>query len=348
MQQTYITEIRTTIERPITVKPDYLSRIVPLRPLISNDLKEAISVIGDFSAKGLFSVDAPSRAFPEAYIHLATACRNAMAEVLTCDRSQIHCTIKYFAASTKDKPEYRAKLWTFARSYEGSGRPMILGPAKKISLHRNSAFASIMGIPDKNNVWETWPHLCFSCNNLTEVPKYVDSKKNWSSFYKSSVVFPLRYTKGAKQLTDCILGFLTFDSPLTNVFHGVPSRFDYVGRPDEYMKDFMKTDLYHVGSTLADSITMALLAGKRTEAERDEEKEIETLEVQVKQLRELLNDEKSGIKLMRFSFLWAMIFFSLFLITKFTPLMLIHPVISILGFIGCVGFYCIGLIKGKL
>lgn len=342
MQQAY------AVERPITTEPDYLSRIDTAELSFGSPFEEAISVIRDFSAKGLFSVDAPSRAFPEGYIQLANVCRNAMAELLNCDRRQIHCTIKYFAAAT-NWPKRRLKLWTFARSKEGSGRPMILGPGRMISAYQNSLFASIIGINDSKNAWESRPRQCFSCNNLTEVPNYVDSKKNWSVYYKSSVVFPLRYTRGGEQLTDCIFGFLTFDSLLANAFHGVPSRFDYIGRPDEYMEEFVKTKVYHVGCALADCITMGtMLAKERIEAERDEKKETETLEAQVRWLRELLNDEKSGIKLMRFSFLWAMIFFSLFLITKFTPLMLIHPVISILGFIGCVGFYCIGWIRGKL
>lgn len=242
-------------------KPEKTKEILPPQPegqLLFDELREAISVIRDFAIKGYFSANAPKEIFPAAYIDLANSCRNALVKILDCERHDIHCAVKYCAAEKKNITKRKTKLWTFARSHEPSGRDMRMGPGRKISVHKNSSFSSILGCKDnKNNHWECRPYLCFSCNNLTEHINYADGKKKWSSFYEALLVFPLRYEKQKDgQLSDFITGFLTFDSPLAGIFKSIPSRLDYVGEPEKYMTELRKTDVYHIGHTIADAIAM--------------------------------------------------------------------------------------------
>lgn len=252
---------RKKIER-LKPKPEKIKRKTPPPKaevrLLFDELREAISVIRDFSIKGFFSAGVPKEIFPDAHIDLANSCRNAMVKILDCERHDVHCAIKYCASVKKKTPKRKTQLWTFARSHEPSGRDMRMGPGRKIAVYKNSSFSSILGCKDtKNNIWECRPNLCFSCNNLTEHPNYADGKKKWSSFYEALLVFPLRFEdKKNGQLSDFITGFLTFDSPISGVFKNVPSRLDYMGEPEKYMTELRKTDVYHVGHAIADTITI--------------------------------------------------------------------------------------------
>jgi hypothetical protein len=226
--------------------------------LYYDELREAISTIRDFAVRGLFSAHAPKEIFPDVHFDLANSCRNAMVKIIDCERHDVHCTIKYFSAEKKNKSKRRAKLWTFARSHGPSGRTMKMGPSRKMAVYKSSALSSIIGCKDaKKNNWECRPNLCFSCNNLSKFDKYSDGKNNWNSFYEALVVFPLRYeAEKDGQLSEFIMGFMTFDSPIRGVFRGIPSRFEYIGEPEKYMADLRKTDVYHVGHALADAVTM--------------------------------------------------------------------------------------------
>lgn len=77
------------------------------------------------------------------------------------------------------------------------------------------------------------------------------------------------------------------------------------------------------------------------------EEKTHVLEDEVEWLRELLNDRSCGVGLMRVSLVCGVLFFMFFLIGAYTPLVLMHPVVSILGFIGSLGFFCIGWINSK-
>ena len=104
------------------------------------------------------------------------------------------------------------------------------------------------------------------------------------------------------------------------------------------------------GIFIADADTIRIYpSGKvkrEQKAERAEDK-TRTLEDEVKWLRELLTDKSCGVGLMRSSIFCALTFFLFFLIAAYTPLVLVHPVISILGLIGSLGFFCIGWINSR-
>ncbi len=229
-----------------------------------DELREAICVIRDFAAQNHFLVYDPSSGSIEPYIDMANSCRNAMVKILKCERTDVHFALKY-CAKGRGRGGRRYQLWTFARSNEHGGRSLILGPKKRIAVYKNSAFASIVGCKDsKKNVWPARPNQCFSCNDLTELPNYADSKKNWRNHYRALLAFPLRYVEDNNgESKDRVIGFLTFDSPVLGVFGDIPSRFSYMDRSEEYLTEFRRTDVYHVGYALADALALAtLMAGR--------------------------------------------------------------------------------------
>lgn len=77
------------------------------------------------------------------------------------------------------------------------------------------------------------------------------------------------------------------------------------------------------------------------------EENIHALEAENKLLRELLDDKSSGVGLMRISLVCSIMFFLFYLMGVYTPLILVHPVISLMGLIGSLGFFCMGWINSK-
>ena len=104
------------------------------------------------------------------------------------------------------------------------------------------------------------------------------------------------------------------------------------------------------GIFLADADAIRIFQGGKVkrapEAESLEEK-TRALEDEVRWLRELLNDKSCGVGLMRISLLCAITFCLFFVLGVYTPLLLVNPFISILGFIASLGFFCIGWINSK-
>jgi len=250
---------------PVPLRPTPERVVIPEKRLYYDELREVLYVIRDHAAQGVFSVNNFDTGHIGPYVDIAASCRNAMVKILSnCTRDDVHCTIKY-CTKGRGKGGRRAQVWTFARSDEHQGRAMHLGPDMKIAVRKNSAFSSIVGCKDsKGNTWESRPHQCFSCNDLTAVTNYADSKRNWRTYYTTVVAFPLRYRRaGQGPPAESIIGFLTFDSLIKGVFGEIPSRFAYMGQPDEYLADFRKTDVYHVGYAIADAVTLAtILAGQ--------------------------------------------------------------------------------------
>jgi hypothetical protein len=104
------------------------------------------------------------------------------------------------------------------------------------------------------------------------------------------------------------------------------------------------------GIFLADADTIRIYPGgkvKRSPEAESPKENTRALEAEVKWLRELLNDKSCGVGLMRVSLVCSVAFFLFFLIGAYTPLVLMHLVVSILGLIGSLGFFCIGWINSK-
>lgn len=75
--------------------------------------------------------------------------------------------------------------------------------------------------------------------------------------------------------------------------------------------------------------------------------EIQHLTCEVQHLRETLS-ESTGTGLMRSSLLCAVAFLVCYAVTDLTPLTLVHPVLSIGGFVGSIAFFTIGFNNSKI
>lgn len=227
--------------------------------------RDAIHAIRKFAAEGYFRVILEYEKLYGPYEDLANCCRNAMASALKCQQRDIDCTIK-ISKGEKGQPNEEGKVWTFARSTVSPARPEDLGPDCFRKIGENSMFAALVGCKDRKTNWYPYRYCSFGCNNLPAFDNYDDTDDDWETWYRSALVFPLRfeaYSKGEDKHHDYIIGFLTFDSLDTNIFEGIPSIFHYIGEPVDYEHELMKCDAFHVGAVIADAIATALMLEKR-------------------------------------------------------------------------------------
>ena len=112
----------------------------------------------------------------------------------------------------------------------------------------------------RTTVCRTWfphAHVCFSCNDLTKHETFECSRDNWQRYFKSTIVFPLRYKK-IKQRKHEIVGFLTFDCKFSNVFGNIADIFEFKDKPEEYNHKLLSSTVYHVGGLIADTLATAI------------------------------------------------------------------------------------------
>jgi hypothetical protein len=96
---------------------------------------------------------------------------------------------------------------------------------------------------------------CFSCNDLPGMGEAFHCKRTgWQSYYKSAVVFPLRYAKTIDGSTLGNIGFLAFDSPQINAFAGLPNIFKYRERPGDYSVGLHSSPIFHLGAIFSDAL----------------------------------------------------------------------------------------------
>lgn len=230
---------------------------------------EAVHAIRKFAVEGHFGViigDGKLQKPYEPYDSLANAFRNAVAGVLECNPTAIHCTLKYCTGKEGTLPQ-EWEVWTFARStIQSSARPRYMGPGYFQKIGENSGFASIVGCSDTKIDWTSPAHRCFACYNLPAYDEYVNSKRDWSRWYTSTLVFPLRYEKWGKQINrphDYIMGFLTFDSLDNNIFGELPPIFDYIDKPGEYALELDKLEICHTGGIIADTLATVMMLERK-------------------------------------------------------------------------------------
>lgn len=184
----------------------------------------------------------------EPFEDLADSIRDTMAKIIAVDWNNLHCTIK-FLYGRDDMSRDQWKVYTVARSTP-CNRPAEFFPTfHKVGL--NSSFAALVGCDDPSNKWLPHTYQCFACNDLIKHPEYECTRGNWSRYFKSTMVFPLRYRK-ISQREHTILGFLTLDSNYRNIFGKVPDIFDYGDKQDEYKNLLMVSSICHVGGMIAD------------------------------------------------------------------------------------------------
>jgi len=186
----------------------------------------------------------------EPFENLANALRNTLLEMIELPSQRLHCTIK-ICNSIEDLPKSQWKVYTIARSLPYRGREEF-GPSVYHLIGSNSSFAPLVGCNDRKNTWLPLVYSCFACNNLTKhSERYDNSRDNWSNFYRSTIVFPLRYRENHEIK---IIGFLTFDSNQIGAFGNIPDIFDYKDNPSAYEEKLSYSSVYHIGGIFADTL----------------------------------------------------------------------------------------------
>lgn len=192
---------------------------------------------------------------PQRLATLIDSCRSVLCQFLEVDESHVHSTIKLIGGGPSTECARNTKVFTIARSSQQYRNP----PSKKEHVvGQNSDFSAILGSRDRKVKWGR-PYSVFACPDLTKHSEQYDcSRDDWSTFYKTSFVLPLRYQDPAT-LHLQFFGFLTFDSLSVGLFRGLPNIFEY--RDDKfaaYIELLRKSPIMHLAGLLADTLATIL------------------------------------------------------------------------------------------
>jgi len=190
-------------------------------------------------------------------VDVCTSCANVMSDLLEIPEQEFHCCLKVFG------PEM-GTVATLARSVPFDERP-----SDEHGVQENTVWSALLGHDDGSNHWR--PMNCFCCNDLwAHKPYFHCSRTNWEHFYRSVLVFPLRYVYDPVRNQYRTIGFLCFDSPNANAFPKMPDAFEYRGRPDRYRQKLAAQPAFHLGAIMADSLSMFLRASYERNANVEE------------------------------------------------------------------------------
>jgi hypothetical protein len=191
----------------------------------------------------------------EVAVRVCNECRDLMRHALELRPSDLHCCLKMLipGAST-DKPE---RVATFARSEPSDNRPAETGESNAHEIKNNTVWSSMMGIPDGTTHWQ--PFCCFVCNDLWMAGNLFHcDRQDWKQYYRSSLVFPIRYPRRAASGEFVYVGFLAFDSPRDTAFIGLPNIFEYRDNPSGYRGILEAKMAFNLGALMADILGSCL------------------------------------------------------------------------------------------
>lgn len=221
-----------------------------LHGFASNGLnKAAVTILGDRGHIG----------------RLCDALRDTLTPLVPCRQAELHCALKVHQPGSALNI---GEVQTLGRSNGSqSHRWRDFYPENPYRTVDNSAFAAILGISDGKTNW-TSPCSCFCCQDLSH-PSYVNRRKHseYLADYRSTLVFPLNYP-----FVDETLGFLTFDTPHSKGFPGLPDIYKCDTLSSEgraaYYKLLQASVAYHSASTFALLLSLTLGPMLRTPSER--------------------------------------------------------------------------------
>lgn len=182
-----------------------------------------------------------------------THARESMGKLLELPMNQLHCCIKVIASSGTDQAQDR--IATYMRSEPMDDRR--IDDLQTFTPAGNTVWAAMYGLSDGRTQWRGVN--CFSCNDLAaHADKFVCSRSDWGKYYRSTLVFPLRYAKNAVGTELCNFGYLAFDSPRVNAFRGMPDVFVHHDNPSHYSDLLFESSVFHLGAIMADSLGIML------------------------------------------------------------------------------------------
>ncbi len=176
---------------------------------------------------------------------ISTHCRSVIGNLLELSPHRLHCCIKMMVDDNR--------VATWVRSDPIDGRPVEKGDTNAHEVSKNSVWAALLGRSDGRATWQ--PFNCFCCNDLFAHPvDFICDRRNWQNYYRSALVFPVRYAKNTEGTELVNLGFIAFDSPTQGVFRGLPDIFNYQSNIAEYQERLQQSAIFHLGAILADSL----------------------------------------------------------------------------------------------
>lgn len=189
---------------------------------------------------------------------VCTACNNLMSDLLELDGHHLHTCLKVMLAGGSLADDV-VETWIRSEPYDARTEEQ---DADRHRVCENSVWSALLGQDDGNFRWLI-PYCSFACNDLFKHGEdYRNSRPNWRRYYRSTLVFPLRYTAfvdGKRQFT--IMGFLAFDSPRQDAFSALPDIFDYRSKSDkkaDYVSLLHANAAFQLGATMADTLSMFL------------------------------------------------------------------------------------------
>lgn len=181
---------------------------------------------------------------------ICNECRKIMGSILEIQAEKLHCCVKVMLEKTDPTDPDRVATWV--RSDPRDLRPLEFGAENAHSVKSNSVWSSMFGVNDSQTNWQMFN--CFACNDLTKHAAFRCDRKDWQKFYKSALVFPIRYEKNAQGSDLQIIGFIAFDSPDANAFHGLPNIYEHLDSPTVYLQHLTGSTAFHVGAIFADTL----------------------------------------------------------------------------------------------
>jgi hypothetical protein len=185
---------------------------------------------------------------------MCSAFAKSMRVLLELSPNEMHCCYKVIASIPDEQGEF---ISTLARSEPYDDRPVETEAANIRPVSESTVFAALMGRSDGQYGWR--PFKCFSCNDLLdEGASFRCGRSKWQNYYRSVLVFPLRYVKSVAPLEVVTIGFLAFDSPKKHAFRGLPNIFKFKDETGRYMDKLSTAPAFHLGALFADTLSMAL------------------------------------------------------------------------------------------
>jgi len=186
---------------------------------------------------------------------ICTGCRKVMGTLLELKPNELHCCLKVMAPRGDASDPDRVATWMRSEPYDD--RPIEIGNANAHLVGTNTVWCALFGRSDGITNWR--PFTCFACNDLAErVDLFKCDRETWARYYRSTLVFPLRYISANSGMAYENIGFLAFDSPRVGAFAGLPDIFEYRDRLTEYQDLLENSSVFHLGAILADTLSALL------------------------------------------------------------------------------------------
>ncbi len=186
---------------------------------------------------------------------LCNSCRDLFCDLHELAINQLHCSIKII----DEDGSGNAIIKTLARATPADSRPNVYDGHPVVS---DSVWCSLLGVDDGNTRWEVFN--CFSSNDLAGHSHYVSHRPDYQKYYRSTVVFPIRYLRSTEKHDFVTVGFLAFDSPKVDAFSRMPEILDKGVVWADFHDRLKDQSSFHAGAMVVDCLAYFLRRNCRT------------------------------------------------------------------------------------